>query len=226
MLVLIFESCSKNNEANFRKTERELEVMAKYLKNDIDLKYHGYYKQIEGCEIYFRGDSIYNIGNQICADILNNKTPNEAKVEYFYKEVKIHVLENANYLKYCNDNLFENKNIEILKIRILQSEYLNQVILDNMKSHFQLPLIGLEPATDKIKYGIGSEINLRIKYHNYSTMEPIVIIENDTLINDGTYYKFTHKPKSKGNDTVYAKIVAERWGEVRDFKVYFILKNE
>jgi len=222
LFVVIFPillSCNKNKD----RYNDQLLTIYKYVKEDVELKYE-MYKSIKGCDTYFRGDSIYILGNSIVNQIENNTKPNEKSVKYFYNEAKYEMSNIQTNLSFDKENLNKNKVIEQLKIRILQSAYLNQVLLDNMRSNFQVNLIGVSPVNKTCKHGTLNNIDLHLRYFSSSFKDPVVIIGKDTLKGDGFNYKYKYSPKNIGYDTINARIITERWGEMRDFDCFFVLK--
>jgi hypothetical protein len=97
----------------------------------------------------------------------------------------------------------------------------NHLLLNVMKSNFQLSIIGVSPINSNVNSVNKEKLNLQLWYYNPELNAPVVIIDNDTLSGDGVNYEYWYQRKKSGIDTVRAKIFTERWGEVIGYDTWF-----
>lgn len=213
--VLLFGCCN-----NSTKNEEQIRIINEYIKDEIEFKYNQY-KIIKGNQVYHRTDSVFVFGNEIINSIKNNKPINNNMVDYFYNETLLKTNKSSTLISFNETNLKFNPTIEELKIRVLQNAYLSHVLINIMKSNFQLSIIGVSPLNSNVSDNKREKLNLKIWYFNPLLNPPVVIIDNDTLSGDGLNYEYWYQRKKTGIDTIHAKIFTERWGEVIGYDTWF-----
>lgn len=226
-IICLLISCnnSKNNQAFIA----DAISVNKYLKEEVDEKYL-FIKSSKGTEFYDGIDSVYFNGNKIVESIENN-TPDFDMIKRFYKES--FCLDSIKRSKFdFNENDFDGENrmyYEINKIRILQSNYLSKILVFMLKTNFQTNGIGLkvDECSKSQMFVVGKtyELDMSVFYTSSFIKSAKVVIDNDTIKTDGSYFKYKYHCKKNGKQLIEPNIIIERWGKAETYKVPFEIGN-
>ncbi len=195
--VLVFINCQN-------RTENELDSLNSILDSMILIQYDNY-KMLQKNKIGVEYmDSIYSQGNKLVSSIgcdnFNTMYFDFCEQYGIQRFIKDENNESAKYLK--------------IKIKIFELYALNQEIQSFYKSHFQVDLICLQPINDEVNQNKITTLKLIPSYlSSVENIQPMFIIENDTLPFDGTYYKYNFISHIKGSHIINAQVISYRWGD-------------
>lgn len=195
--ALLFINCQN-------RSEDELDSLNSILDSMIIMQYDNYniiQKNKMGVEYV---DSIYSQGNKLISSIGNGNF-NTMYFDFCEQYGIQHIIKDENN---------ENSKYLKIKIKLCILDALNQQIQSFYKSHFQVDLIGLQPINNEVYQNENTTLKLIPSYlSSVENIQPMFIIENDTLPFDGTYYNYNFIPHAKGEHVINAQVITYRWGD-------------
>jgi phosphopantetheine adenylyltransferase len=161
-----------------------------------------------------RVDSIYNDGNKLLENY-NNSSFEEFCVDFLNEYGKKNIIMNKR----------NNYNYTAIQTKLIQMQYLIDVIQYEYESFFQVDLISADAVNSVVKQNETGRLKLFIIhdfYLNFEKQPPYkVVIDGDTLCYNRPYYYYDYFGEEKGEYFINADIIGEKWGMTRNYPVSF-----
>jgi hypothetical protein len=183
----------------------------------LDSIVQNYYTITEEEDIYGirnRKDSVIADGNLL----LNNYNDPHFKefYTYFLKEYGGYVIIGEKRDTY---------NYITLQTKLIQIQYLIDLLKSEHESYFQVDMIGLRAINSVAKHNKKNQLKLFIMYEflydKKNHFYPIVKINGDTLPYEWPYYYYDYFEKEKGEHFIDANIFVKKWNDTLPFPVTF-----